>query len=88
LEFPALKEKVPVFQSKTIVIEDVTAIRSPKTLPLFSAQPHLVIRGLLEYQACTSTVCFKPEKIPVEWSVNIKSTDLDTQRVADELQRK
>jgi peroxiredoxin len=88
LEFPALKEKVPVFQSRTIVTDDVTAVRSPKTLPLFSAQPRLVIHGLLEYQACTSTECFKPETIPVEWTVNIKAADLDTQRVADGLQRK
>jgi hypothetical protein len=88
MEFPKLHEKVPVFKSKTIIIEDVTAVRSPATMTEFSAHPNLVIRGSLEYQACTNAVCYPPEKVPVEWMLNVKAEDLDSVRVAEELQRK
>lgn len=88
MEFPKLQEKVPVFESKTIIIQDVTAVRSPATMVEFSAHPNLVIHGSLEYQACTKTVCYPPEKVPVEWKLNVKAEDLDSVRVAEELQRK
>jgi len=54
----------------------------------FSAHPNLVIRGSLEYQAGTKTVCYPPEKVPVDWTLNVKAEDLDSVRVQEELQRK
>jgi hypothetical protein len=88
MEFRTLHEKVPVFESKTLVMQDVTAVRSPATMVEFSAHPNLVIRGTLEYQACTSTKCFPPEKVPVQWTLNVRAEDLDSVRVAKEVQRK
>jgi peroxiredoxin len=88
LEFPALHEKVPVFESTTVVTQDVTPVRSKASLAEFSAHPDLVIRGSLQFQACTSTVCFPPEEIPVSWTLNVRAADLDTIRVPLELQRK
>jgi peroxiredoxin len=88
LEFPKLHEKVPVFESKTVLTQDVTAVRSQKSLAEFSAHPELTIHGSLEYQACTSTVCFPPEKVPVSWTLNVRPDDLDTIRVSEALQRK
>jgi peroxiredoxin len=88
LEFPQLKEKVPVFESETIVTQDVTAVRSRETMAEFSAHPNLVIHGTLEYQACTDTTCYPPEKVPVEWTLNVRPHDLDSVRVAADLQRK
>jgi peroxiredoxin len=87
-DFPVLKEKVPVFESKAVVTEDIKAVRSPESLAQFTATPDLVIKGVLEYQACTDTVCYPPEKVPVQWTLNVRAADLDTTRVADELRRK
>lgn len=88
LEFPALKERVPVFESKAVVTQDIKATRSPQSMIEFTAHPDLVIHGLLEYQACTDTTCYPPEKIPVQWTLNVRAADLDDVRVAEELQRK
>lgn len=88
MEFPRLQEKVPVFESETIITQDVTAVRSPGAMVEFSTHPNLVIHGSLEYQACTSTICFPPEKVPVHWTLNVRAEDLDSVRVADDLQRK
>lgn len=88
LDFVALKEKVPVFTSSTSITQDLWAIRSPKTNAQFAAQPDLVIHGMIEYQVCTDTTCFTPEKKPVSWNLHVSPSDLDTTRVAAELQRK
>jgi peroxiredoxin len=88
VEFPALKEKDPVFESKAIVTQDIKATRSPQSMAQFSAHPDLIIHGVLEYQACTDTICYPPEKVPVQWTLNVRANDLDEVRVAEELQRK
>jgi peroxiredoxin len=88
IEFPALKEKVPVFESKAVVTQDIKATRSPQSMEEFAAHPDLVIHGVLEYQACTDTICYPPEKVPVQWTLNVRPKDLDDVRVAEELQRK
>jgi peroxiredoxin len=88
LEFATLKEKVPVFESSTALTEDVWAVRSPKTNALFAEHPDLVIHGTLEYQICTDKVCFPPEKKAVSWNLHVTPGDLDTIRVAADLQKK
>jgi peroxiredoxin len=88
LDFPVLKEKVPVFQSKAIVTQDIKATRSPQSMVEFAAHPDLIIHGVLEYQACTDTTCYPPEKVPVQWTLNVRPKDLDDVRVAEALQRK
>jgi peroxiredoxin len=87
-DFPALKETVPVFESKAIVTQDITAVRSPQSMTEFREHPTLVINGVLEYQACTNTTCFPPERVPVQWTLNVRAGDLDTVRVPESLQRK
>lgn len=87
-DFAKLQEKVPVFESSTTITQDIWAIRSPKTNAQFVQQPELTIHGTLEYQLCTDTACFPPEKRPVEWKLHVSPSDLDTVRVADDLRRK
>ncbi len=88
IEFAALKERVPAYSTTTLVTQDVWAVRSPETNAQFSSKPDLEIRGTFEYQACTDTVCGVPQSIPVAWKLHIVPSDLDTTRVAAELQRK
>jgi peroxiredoxin len=88
LQFAALKETVPVFTSATAITQDLWAVRSPKTNAQFADHPDLVIRGTVEYQVCTDSLCFPPTKKQVEWTLHVSPSDLDTVRVAAELQRK
>lgn len=88
LEFAKLQEKVPVFISSTAITQDLWAIRSPKTNAQFAEHPDIVIHGTIEYQVCTDTTCFAPEKKPVSWNLHVSPSDLDTVRVAADLQRK
>jgi hypothetical protein len=86
LEFPALHETVPVYSGPTVFTASAAAVVNQKTIPAFARDPHLVIKGEIEYQACTSTVCFPPVKAPVEWDVNLRQLDL--KRVPEFLQHK
>ncbi len=88
LEFASLKEKVPVFQSATQISEDVWALGGAKNTPLFTDNPDLTIHGTLEYQVCTNTVCFAPEKKPVSWTLKVLPGNFDRVRVEEALQRK
>ncbi len=88
LEFASLQEKVPVFTASTTVTQDLWATRSAKTNAEFAEHPDLIIHGTLEYQVCTDTTCFAPVKKPVSWNLHVSPSDLDTTRVAADLQRK
>ncbi len=88
LSFPALGERVPVFESSTTISQDFVAVRSPVTIKYFEANPGLTIHGSLEYQVCTDSTCFPPTKVPVKWELSTRAGDLDLVRVPENLQRK
>jgi peroxiredoxin len=88
LEFPKLGEKVPVFTSSTAITQDLWAVRSPRTNAEFAQHPDIVVPGTIEYQVCTNTTCFAPETRPISWNLHVSLSDLDTVRVATELQRR
>lgn len=88
LKFASLQEDVPVYSASTLVTEDVWAVRSPETNATFASHPDLEIHGTLEYQACTDKLCGPPQNVPIAWKLHITPGDLDTVRVAPNLQRK
>ena len=77
LDFPELKETVPVYTGQTTFTASVAAVVSRANIPLFAQNPHLAVKGELEYQACTATVCFPPVKTPVEWAIDLRQLDLE-----------
>jgi hypothetical protein len=44
-------------------------------LAIFAKDPTLHITGSLEYQACTSKVCFPRVKVPLSWTVQLTQLD-------------
>jgi peroxiredoxin len=86
MNFPDLKQVVPVYTGKTLLTATVAAQVNGKTMPIFAHNPQLQVKGELAYQACTSAVCFPPVKAAVEW--NVKLRQLDRERVPDAIQHK
>jgi peroxiredoxin len=86
MNFPELKQVVPVYTGKTVFSTSVAAQVSAKTMAIFTQNPRLEIKGELEYQACTSSVCFPPVKAPVEWRIQLRQ--LDRERVPEAIQHK
>jgi len=84
--FEPLDETVPVFEGRFRVTQDVVlAVRDDVAPLLASADPTLVLDGVLEYQVCSDTVCYPPASLPVEWKVRIRP--LDRERAPEPLRR-
>ncbi|HEY2001516.1 MAG TPA: protein-disulfide reductase DsbD domain-containing protein, partial [Acidobacteriaceae bacterium] len=75
MHFAQLTETVPVYSHKTVLSTSAAAIVNQTTVPSFLEKSHLTIKGEIAYQACTSTVCFPPVKVPVEWTLNLNPLD-------------
>ena len=80
MHFPESNETEPVYTGKTALDTSVAAIVNKETLAIFAKDPSLHITGNLEYQACTSKVCFPRVKVPLSWTVQL--TELDGVRAA------
>ncbi len=81
-------EAIPIFSARTIITQDVAAIRTPETMAEFEKNPNLTIRGVLEYQVCTDTACFPPTKASVQWYLDVKSSNLDLVRAPESLRKR
>ncbi len=78
MHFPESNETEPVYTNKTVLDTSVAAVVNKETLATFAKDPMLHITGSLEYQACTSKVCFPRIKVPLTWTVQL--TELDRVR--------
>jgi peroxiredoxin len=78
MHFPESNETEPVYTGKTVLDTSVAAVVNKETLAVFAKDPVLHITGSLEYQACTSKVCFPRIKVPLAWTVQL--TELDRVR--------
>jgi len=86
MNFPELKQVIPVFTGRTVLSASVAAQVNSKTVAVFAHDPKLMVRGEVEYQACTSSVCYPPVKAPVEWTIGLRQ--LDRERVPEAIQHK
>jgi hypothetical protein len=75
----AIHERVPVFDGKFRITQDVTVTPSKTqdvVRSLVSAQKTISITGELKYQACDKTICYPPKSVPVKWQLRILPLDL------------
>ena len=87
LYLPAIKERVPVFEGKFRMTQDLkissVADFSSSLLPDGKT---FTISGKLEYQACDSKICYIPTSVPVHWQVQV--LPLDRQRAPEAIRHK
>jgi peroxiredoxin len=86
MNFSDLGQTVPVYTGTTVLSTSVAAVVDRRTIPLFAKDPSLQIKGVVDYQPCTSKVCFPPTSVPVAWTIGLKP--LDRERVPADLQHK
>jgi len=79
MRLEAIHEKVPVFRRKVRIRQDVFLPVKSALLKFLGADhaatKPLEIRGKLKYQACSETVCFPPEDVPVSWEFTAHPAD-------------
>ena len=76
LYLPAIKEKVPVFEGRFRISQDVKVSSSSEFWgSLGKDGKTFTIAGKLEYQACDKTTCFVPTSVPVKWELHVFPLD-------------
>ena len=87
LFMPAIQERVPVFEGKFRIRQDVNVSSVAEfSGSLGTAGKTLTIHGTLHYQACDNKTCFLPNTVPVEWQLHV--LPLDRQRAPEEIRHK
>lgn len=87
LYLEAIREKVPVFEGKFRIVQDVTVASSRDFAgSLGSNGKTIVVSGELKYQACDKTVCYPPSSVEVKWQ--LQAVPLDRQRSPEAIQHK
>src|ERR1700692_1602031 len=87
LYLPAIKERVPVFEGKFRLTQDLKVSSvADFSSSLGTDGKTFTISGRLEYQACDSKICYLPSSVPIHWQVQI--LPLDRQGAPDALRHK
>jgi peroxiredoxin len=79
LYLEAIRERVPVFEGKFRISQDLTVTPSKASdavRSVFSKERTILITGDLKYQACDQKVCYPPTSVPVKWQLRIVPLDL------------
>jgi DsbC/DsbD-like thiol-disulfide interchange protein len=69
--FAPLKETVRVYDKPFRLRQDVTLSLTASMRQRASAGETLRLGGTLEYQACDDKVCYRPQTIPVVWTLTL-----------------
>ena len=69
--FAPLKETVKVYEKPFRLLQDVTLALTPALRQRAAAGEQLRLTGFIEYQACDDKVCYRPQTVPVEWTMKL-----------------
>jgi len=72
-----LDERVPVYTRPTWVRVEVALGTRQELKPVYDAGGMLEVTGILSFQACSETVCWAPQDIPVTWALTLLPPDLE-----------
>jgi hypothetical protein len=83
----AIQERVPVFEGKFHITEDLQISSSAAfSNSLGTDGKTFTIMGKFAYQACDSKICFLPTSVPVQWQLQV--LPLDRQRAPEAIRHK
>ena len=55
------------------LVQDVTILGSREAEKLLTGQSSIVLSATLEYQACDDKVCYTPQRVPLKWTLPLKT---------------
>jgi hypothetical protein len=70
--FAPLDETVKVYDAPFRVTQEITLGLSQDMRRRAAARETLTIVGQFRYQACDDAVCYRPETLPVSWTVQLR----------------
>jgi DsbC/DsbD-like thiol-disulfide interchange protein len=73
--FKPLDERVEVYQRPFRLVQDITVLATTEVQKLLAKETTLSVAGRLEYQACDDKLCYTPQAIPVQWTLQLRPLD-------------
>lgn len=73
--FKPLNEHVQVYQRPFRIVQDIAIDASPQASAALKDRTSLTIGAVLDYQACSNTVCFVPQSVPLSWTIALRQLD-------------
>lgn len=86
LFLPVIHERVPVFEGRFRIVQDVTVKADRPALASLDPGKSISIHGQLKYQACDDKICYVPTSVPVSWQLQV--VPLDLKRSSDAIQHR
>ena len=78
LYLDAIKEKVPVFERRFRIAEDVKIAATEALFKsLGSSGKTISVAGEFHYQACDQKMCYLPTSVPVSWQLHVVPLDVE-----------
>jgi hypothetical protein len=71
-EFKPLAERVEVYQQPFQLRYELAILSTAEARKLLEGKSSVTISGRLEYQACDDKVCYKPQTVPLSWTLSMK----------------
>jgi hypothetical protein len=91
MELPAIKEKIPVYDNRFIISQDLLVMPNREFQQSLNALGEgrefslpITIKGRLKYQACDDKTCFKTVELPISW--NLRVHQMDKKRASESIQ--
>ena len=69
--FAPTNETVKVYNKPFQIAQDVTLAATPALRKRAAAKETITIGGTLKYQACDDLVCYRPDSVPVSWTIGL-----------------
>lgn len=73
--FAPLNEHVKVYDRPFRILQDVTLALTPALRQRALQKSTLMVAATLEYQACDDKVCFRPDTVPLRWTIGLTPID-------------
>jgi hypothetical protein len=70
--FELLDERVEVYSKPFRLTRSVTILSTPEARKALAGRSSVTIDAALAYQACDDSVCYRPAKVPVSFTVQIQ----------------
>ncbi|MGC8536808.1 MAG: peroxiredoxin family protein [Rhizomicrobium sp.] len=75
MNFPVLKQSVPVYNKPTVIRQDVIMSATREFVHSVGQGKQIEVTGTLDYQACNDHECFNPVFQPVQWTLRVIPLD-------------
>ena len=70
--FKPLDERVPVFQKPFRITKDITILATAAARKILAGRKDVTVTGRFEYQACDDKLCYRPQSVPLRWTLTLK----------------